>query len=148
MEPIVTSNKDVEIYRRYVSFGFRDRQVLSKPGLDIHGSAVLGSKLKHFVHDKVLDHETRFMPLLVAVCSFVEEEEQHLLNFYNINRPLTFSVLPIHRNKTKLKYIFHELNISKLFYKEDKTHNLVEIKNTVEFKKHLSRFGEGVFEEQ
>ena len=105
MEPKITSKEDVEIYRRYISFGFRDRQVLSKPGLDIHGSAVLGSKLKHFVHDKVLDHETRFMPLLVAVCSFVEEEEQHLLNFYNINRPLTFSVLPIHRNKTKLKYI-------------------------------------------
>ena len=88
MEPKVISKKDVEIYRRYVSFGFRDRQVLSKPGLDIHGSAVLGSKLKHFVHDKVLDHETRFMPLLVAVCSFVEEAEQHLLNFSNINRPL------------------------------------------------------------
>ena len=101
MEPKITSKEDVEIYRRYISFGFRDRQVLSKPGLDIHGSAVLGSKLKHFVHDKVLDHETRF--LLVAVCSFVEEEEQHLLNFYNINRPLTFRVLPfIQQNKTKI----------------------------------------------
>ena len=82
MAPIIINKKSIDIYERYISFGLRDRQQINAKEVDgdTNTSIKKGNgvaRLKRVIYDKIIDHEVIFKPLLFAVGSGNEKEENN-----------------------------------------------------------------------
>ena len=137
MAPIIINKKSIDIYERYISFGLRDRQQINAKEVDgdTNTSIKKGNgvaRLKRVIYDKIIDHEVIFKPLLFAVGSGNEKEENNdTKNEFGLDivKPLKYHVMAIHEDKTNLENIFQELNIAKLYFKDYESHKFTLISN-------------------